>query len=439
MYVQSPYAWYYEKKRQEEKRQKRKERKAARKKKREMLMAMKEGNEGEKAQNLQQEEPLTIIATEQTYPQKSTVKVIRQSGNDLTCGMRSLQNMYGQHIVTREEMDAKAEELQQNSFGVEMYNKKLGFYHIEVLKAILTDKGKYVQRIDHISIPCKYFHSVLSLNTRFTGYIVTLRLDEVNHYVAIRCNGKHIRLLDSLPGKEPIEIPPNELFYRNGDELFCCESDQRPILAILAVGGTSFVGYTLLHDTWSDTDSRPTPMQYVNAIVSTLAMSKKHNSERPHREKYSYERLKRYLREKISRQVSVLVKFDDKQTLVQCANIQQLIDRLVEMQWLQLNQDFEIHQNGNQCKTQDDIPIDIDSKGSFQKYGIDPLESISLIDGQRSVSPNQAQVGGFYRFDCSVAGTCIGTQHNSYSVRDVDGKVQVVYKKSIERIEKIKK
>ena len=52
-------------------------------------------------------------STPQTFPDVSTEKIIRQN-NDLTCGMRCLQNMYGAHIVTRyEEMDYHAKRIRK--------------------------------------------------------------------------------------------------------------------------------------------------------------------------------------------------------------------------------------------------------------------------------------------------------------------------------------
>ena len=58
----------------------------------------------------------------QTFPGNNTVTIHRQLDGQLTCGMRCLQNMYGKHIVSREEMDLQSKKLEINSHGIEMYN-----------------------------------------------------------------------------------------------------------------------------------------------------------------------------------------------------------------------------------------------------------------------------------------------------------------------------
>lgn len=112
-------------------------------------------------QNPQGEEK-TVLTTEQisdseeeediptqTFPgAKTTIKVMRQTEDDLTCGLRVLQNMYGPSICDKEEMDGIASELQSRSHGIELYNPDLGYYAAEVLEAVLQKKGKWTQRID---------------------------------------------------------------------------------------------------------------------------------------------------------------------------------------------------------------------------------------------------------------------------------------------------
>ena len=121
----------------------------------------------------------------QTFPTLES-HVIKQHG-DLTCGMRCLQNMYGAHIVTREEMDnqAKLLEQQESTFTDHVepkYDPELGDYSVEVLKALLNAKGKWAQRIDIQKIPSGYFIPAVETNPTFVGYIVAFD----GHYVTVK-------------------------------------------------------------------------------------------------------------------------------------------------------------------------------------------------------------------------------------------------------------
>ena len=71
---------------------------------------------------------------------------------------------------------------------------------------------------------------------------------------------------------------------------------------------------------------------------------------------------------------------------------------------------------------------------SFEEYGIDVDQPIDLTCNLDM--PCQAKIGGFYTFQSKVEGTCIGQQHNAYSVRDSQGNVHVIYKHCIENITK---
>ena len=62
----------------------------------------------EEVEDTDQEDTVSL----QTFPDVHA-SVVRQNITDLTCGMRCLQNMYGQHIVTREEMDNVAKDLER--------------------------------------------------------------------------------------------------------------------------------------------------------------------------------------------------------------------------------------------------------------------------------------------------------------------------------------
>jgi len=69
----------------------------------------------------------------QTFPVKTSTVIYRQTSEDLTCGLCSIQNMYGNHFIQRDEMDNVARKLQLHSHGIELFNYK-GYYAIEVLE-----------------------------------------------------------------------------------------------------------------------------------------------------------------------------------------------------------------------------------------------------------------------------------------------------------------
>ncbi len=374
----------------------------------------------------------TWAYTGQTYPSKKHV-IIRQSGNQLTCGMRALQNLYGLHFVTRKEMDAEAAALQDKAFGVKMYDEKLGFYNMEVLKSLLVEKGKHVQRIEHIHIPSNYFHPIVSLNVQFSGYLVALEHLTINHYVTIRCNSNGIRLFDSMR-ESPITILPSELFQSNATgKLFCCPEETRPVIAILAVGGSPFVGYNLLHDTWSE-EPRPLASLYSDYILSVLDVESKSNWKKHNQspEKKSYAGLKQALLQKlkpVSASPRVIVKLKDRQVVVEANCVDQLLIRLQEMNWVAPTVPFRLEQDG-------EVRIDsLEARGTFEDYSIDPQKAIEL--GHDEYQASQVSIGGFYSFDCHVSGEIKNEQQELYSVQDEDGLVHVVYKKTIQNIKEL--
>ena len=71
-----------------------------------------------------------IAVDEQIYPARASMAIARQSMTDLTCGMRTLQNLCGLNIVTRQQMDKAAKDLETRSFGHEMYDVHTGYYAI---------------------------------------------------------------------------------------------------------------------------------------------------------------------------------------------------------------------------------------------------------------------------------------------------------------------
>jgi hypothetical protein len=372
------------------------------------------------------------VTTLHTFPTSTKTKVIHQS-NDLTCGMRALQNMYGRHFVTRNGMDACAIALEKRSFGVEMYDKRLGYYNVEVLISALQSKGKCVQQIDADKIPSAYFHAAIASNPVFSGYIVTLDTGGVNHYVTIRQSASgHLRLFDSLPGSKAVRIKRERLFTRDArGALLMCHLDVRPVVAILAVGNAPFLAYTLMHDTWSE--DPPSPNQYMSAIQKALC-SWKDGPRLP--DASVYERLKDVVADQVSHNVSLVVKYESKDTTVQCHNVESLLAQLVDLGYIHQDRAFFLKQDGRILRSHNGAELNADAVGSFDDYGVDLHRTVELI---QPPSSNQVQVGGFYRFESSVSGTCVGVQHNAYSVRDENGTVHIVYKSGIDHIEQIKR
>ena len=393
--------------------------------------------------------------TPQTFPELVSEKIIRQDSADLTCGMRCLQNMYGAHIVTREEMDHHAQELEKHSFGVKMYDEKLGYYSSEVLETVLQDKGKYVQRVALEKITPEYYLPVMEMNPTFMGYIVALSTETLKHYVAIRHRSGKYRKIDSLPGVRPMDICQQHLFRKRVDNHIYCsmdDSDKTPVVAILAVAGSPFVEYQLMHGLWSS--ELPSPSNFVGSIGWILHPRRIENIKRasaagvlPWYENWKQRRvmpdektlafLKMRISEKLSGEMPVVVRMGDKQTIVRCKTIQGLLQSLQDMQWLLPTTDFYMQQNERVLTDQDGEEINMDSEGTMEDFCYQPGVPIDLIR-ENMTQVHQAQIGGFYKFNCNIAGKCIGTQHNAYSVRDTDGKVHIVYKKNIENFEVIK-
>lgn len=362
------------------------------------------------------EETVTL----QTFPTVHS-NVIRQDASDLTCGMRCLQNMYGQHIVSREEMDNEAKELEKRSFGVQMYNKDLGFYNIEVLKAVLIRKGKHVQRIDHEKIPSQYFHRAMMLNPTFTGYIVAIGIENVNHYLAVRCRQNSIRVVDSLPNVAPLNVEPEDLFCSSQDHnIHVHPGSQHPVIAIMAVAGGPFIEYTLMHDTWPANDL-PNVESYLRAVSV--------NERRPNAK--TFQKMRDSVWKAIQSHANIIVKMEDQQAVIRCNDVSQIITDLLQRQWIQQDKTFFLKQNERT------LDIDLESSGPLGSFNVDTDRPLYLV--HETYVPNQAQVGGFYRFNCDVEGQCIGAQHKSYSVRDQDGNVHVVYKNTISNLKRLRK
>ena len=327
----------------------------------------------------------------------------------------------------------------------EMYDKTLGYYHVEVLKAVLTDKGKYVQRVDAQKIPSDYFHSVLAMNPLFSGYIVALHSEAIKHYVTIRYADGNCRLIDSLPGVVPLDIPGEELFrVRQDGHVYCSTTCRQPVAAILAVGGSPFVEYELLHDTWS---ANPPPIDRYRLVLGNIlqhescreiaTFQKAFQRRRCQPDDQTRKHLKSMLLERVSDEWSIVVKKGDEQTIVKCRQIDDLLDTLCERQWIDTSRDFVLEQSGQLLTNNDGERITLGSKGPLNHFSIKVGEAITLKTV--NACANHPQIGGFYQIDSSIQGTCVGTQQNAYSVRDDSGTMHVVYKGNVKRIQHIKR
>lgn len=370
-----------------------------------------------------------VIPT-QTFPgTKTTIKIMRQTENDLTCGLRSLQNMYGPSICDKEEMDNIASELQSRSHGIELYNPDLGYYAAEVLEAVLQKKGKWTQRIDIDKIPCSYYVPIIKCNPTFTGYIATIGMGVLNHYITVRISGSNYRKIDSLPGVQPIQILEEDLFHRRADgHIYCNKSDKEPIIALTAVGGSPFVEYNVMHSSWQV--GAPDPSTFVAAIKMVMSFSGKLTTKE---EKDWYKKWQRVrampsqniltkmtsiVRNEMSLERDVIVHLDNQQTIIRTTDLQSLIQSLMEMEWIKQGQPFTFVQN----------QIVQYHSESPQTGSIDWLQPIHIEP------PKVPEIGGFYMFKTTVEGTCTEKQDTTYSVRDKDGTVHVLYKKAVSNI-----
>ena len=388
----------------------------------------------------------------QTFPTDRPEVVIKQSG-DLTCGMRCLQNLYGSHIVTREEMDNQAKFLEQEEAKLidkvdPKYDPQLGDYSVEVLQSVLKNKGKWTQRVDIDKIPADYFVPMVECNPTFVGYIVALP----GHYVVIKHNCQAYKCLDSLQGVATRLIDRRMLLQKRGEHLYCSQDadDKRPILALLAVGGSPFVEYSLLHHSWTQkppsadkyiaeitTAIRPNLMRNIRGVSKEVTnwLSRWKTTSIPPSEK-TLQHLCNVVRERISNECTIIVKRHEDQAAIRCSTVEGLMKELLQMQWIVQGVDFHMS-----CVEQlvDEYGgnLDLEAEGSLQDFGLVDGSVITLMTGPTPVGGlPTAVVGGFYTFECNIKGTCIGQQHNAYSVRDNDGKVHVVYKKCIQSIKR---
>ena len=389
----------------------------------------------------------------QTFPTRRGEDMVIKQGHDLTCGMRCLQNIYGVHIVTREEMDNQAKFLEQEEgkFADKVepkYDPKLGVYSIEVLQSVLKNKGKWAQRIDFHKIPSDYFVPVVEKNPTFVGYIVALP----GHYVVIKYKRQTYKCLDSLKEFATRLIDKRTLLKRRNGNVFCSQDsdDSRPVLALLAVGGSPFVEYSLLHNSWSQTP--PTPDKFTSEIGGVLRPNLMRNirstndkevlgwynkwktTRVPPSEK-TLKHLSTIVRERINTECTIIVKRNDEQAVVRCSSAEGFIKELLQMQWISRGSDFYLQMDSSSIVDEYDNELDLQAEGSLQDFGIVDGSVITLNSHSPAVGIS-ANIGGFYTFECKIEGKCIGQQHNAYSVRDNEGKVHVVYKKCIQTIKR---
>ena len=409
----------------------------------------------------------------QTFPKKHKQTIVRQTYDDLTCGMRCIQNLYGKHFITREEMDTCARTLEQKSYGDAMYDPKLGFYSIEVIHAILQNKNKCVQRIDIQKIPSEYYIPAINLNPNFVGYIVSIGIGDDKHYIAVRYNAtqQRFRRIDSLPDIRPVDISIDALFKKRLDGQIYCSMDanEKYINAIIAVGHSDFLEYRLLSDTWNNytvtnhinnirhilqgnkrvvqtrieklaDDIRPNIKQWYKTWPVQFLASKGANANRRRvtPSEICYDFLKRFLNENLSPERDIIIKLYQPQskefiqTIIRCVNVEGLICELQHMNWINKTTDFWMTRDDKKS-LQDEYgdELNINSAGNFEDYNIDPSMPIIIYSNKNA---SMASVGGFYTFQYKVEGTCIGQQHNAYSIKDKNGTVHILYKSSISSI-----
>ena len=369
-----------------------------------------------------EEEPI------QTFPDNENFSVQRQSKNDLLCGLKCLQNMYGPHITNREEMDTIAQQLQTES-GYEMYNKELGFYDIQVLHRTLQQRGKWVQRVDIQKITPEYYLKAIEMNPTFSGYIVTMGT-ELKHYVAIRFSGRY-KKIDSLPGVSSCYIEQENMFQtRSNGHVYCSETCSEPVVSLHAVGNSPFVEYNLLHSAWRDQLPEADVMH--QAILNTMNYSSNRKKVargpisrffdrwqniRIEPDETVYEFLKGSVDEQLVLEKNVHVHFGSEQTVIRCKTLPQLLDELNRMQWI----------------TAEGYTLEQDSVTVFNSE----IPKYNSIDWSKAIHIGKAQhpqIGGFYTFKSSVQGTCTEKASDTYSVRDPEGCMHVIYKKTVENV-----
>jgi len=393
----------------------------------------------------------------QTFPMHRSEEdtIVRQGVLDLTCGMCALQNLYGSHIVHRKEMDATAKQLEEHAYGEIMYDPDTGNYSIEVLQSVLKTKGKYVQRVALEKIPAEYFVPTVSMNPTFKGYIVALESGPMRHYVAVRRKGDSFRLVDSIKGAKSQTIETEHLFQQRDDGKIYCSTvvgDQRVVVGVIAVGGSPFLEYTLLHDAWSE--DMPSLQKCEQALQCVLQYSTKLTSRAPSDVKKWYALwtarrtapsescrafLQTYLIEQMSGELSFVIKTEpdengsQQQAVLRCSNAEDFVSKLCDMNWMP-QQHWHAEQNGAILQNGEGDTFNASAKGSVLDYGMKPNMPIIIRVRTATASP-LPQVGGFYTFHSKVDGTCVGNQKHAYSVRDTTGKVHIMYKHCIEKID----
>jgi hypothetical protein len=221
----------------------------------------------------------------------------------------------------------------------------------------------------------------------------------------------------------------------------------RPVVAVLAVGGSPFVEYDIMHKTWSLPS--PPPSFLLSSIGRLLKTNLKSTLRKIDRAEPCVQEW--FQKFKVLRQMpsddctsffrnniasvrniqSVIVKAGETQTIVQCETITDLLSELQNMGWISSGC-FYLQQNGNMLSDEDGNDVDLTSEGKLEDFGVDTSKAIHLV--QTATLPTQASIGGFYTFNCSVEGKCIDNKYNAYSVQDKDGTVHVIYKQTIENI-----
>lgn len=353
----------------------------------------------------------------QTFPESEKIKVFRQAPDDLLCGLRCLQNMYGPHICDKSEMDSVAARLQDAS-GIEMYDRDLGFYAAEVLETVLQTAGKHVQRIDIKKFPAENFIPIIEKNPTFTGYIATVGTGTLKHYLSVCFSSGKYKKIDSMPGRRPVKIGHAALFRKRRDgHVYCSLAHcDEPVVALLACASSPFVEYNLMHSAWSSGTSGNITSVITNVLTSMpkgapVAVKRfldKWKFVRTNPECDVYQYILNSICEQVEDDKTVIVHYNDQQTAIRCKTKDQLVEELVKMQWITDTEEYHLDQPG--------------------------CDSLDWSRPFYLTKPGGVQVGGFYTFRSCIVGTCMEKSEDAYSVREQDGTVHVVYKKSIENV-----
>lgn len=371
--------------------------------------------------------------------------------NGLACGLCVLHTLYPKNLVTREELVQKSRDMDSMSNRAGS-RPNCGHCSIEILQSVLEDKGQVVQRIALDKLSPEYFEPAIASNPDFVGYIVALGTGATKHYLAMQYNGGAYTIVNSWTNSTQ-RVAPTTIFKRGTDHHISCSQqlgETQPVVAVMAVGGTPFIEYNILHDTWTHTRSQALPSMVISVIRYSLRPLGKNLmrqiTQSPLHVQQWYKELRTartppppnclaFLRRLVDSKTSTVpihVQMADHQTIVHCRDIAGLVHHLRQMGWISETQPFYLLQQERTLCTDEGDELQLHSAGSFEDYSLDTSKPVTLLhDGAQ---PFHAEVGGVYTFRSAITGECVDNKYNSYSIRDHTGAVHVIYKQTVETI-----